>query len=314
MGIFDDWFRSKEEARKGKEVEKQKVVEALSVDGLDMQEKFSNRRRRAMEAKSKRFSVGGLIDETAPGSPIPMVKGSISTDLHAPGFRGETFRVKDGETFITTAGLGIGISGAKIRDGTVGSTMIINTDCMNTRDFGGIVESAAKNGLDPELSKLLTDTINDYHAKLTEGYAVTEEKKDPQVEAMKEVAEHLTNQWALETPTFTLSAPASLTVLKEDNNYSKQAHIGGEEFKAVSAYVGKRGAIICVFTPVAVERYTQMEMPYNDCVTSFRGFRSHATDVGATGKLAIVTDAKKRIAQAIELEEKSKVYADFGEF
>jgi hypothetical protein len=170
-------------------------------------------------------------------------------------------------------------------------------------------------GLDPELTKRLRDTIEGFKLKLKGEHSVTEEKKDPSIEALEEISTLLTNEWSAVSQSFSLRTPTSLTVVKSDDSFSKVPGIGGEDFKPVRAYIGKKGAIICVFEPATVtERYTAMEMPYSDCLNNLQGFRESVVYFGAAGKLSVIGESKARIRAAQDLEKFSKTYEDFGAF
>lgn len=283
---------------------------------------FTEHRRKLAEADEKlsQSILKSIADSIEKNGPIST---AISTAGHTGGslsFPAAAFgRVNVGAGVISSGAISsAGLSAAatvKIRNGLAAGIGIgieppeHPSDVLKDwiRNMQGNIK-----GIDPDLIAQISDTIAQYHQKIAEEHSVTEETKDPQTLAMEEVATHLTTEWGAHPPTFSLRAPTSLTILKEDNTYSRQAHIGGEEFVAVSAYVGKRGAIICVFTPVATERYTKMEMPFNDARENLRNFREHVTDIGATGKLAVIAQSKARIQQAQDLEKNATVYPDFG--
>lgn len=72
-----------------------------------------------------------------------------------------------------------------------------------------------------------------------------------------------------------LNEPLNLTVKKAGkpgDGYSKKAHTGGEEFQPVRCYVGKRGALVYVFKPLAVAEYLEMEMLEAQAKKSLSGF------------------------------------------
>lgn len=76
-------------------------------------------------------------------------------------------------------------------------------------------------------------------------------------------------------PTFMLTEPLSLTVKKKkDGNYSKRPHTGGEDFKVVRCYAGKRGKLIYAFKSVSVADYAEMEMEEAQAKKVLSGFEA----------------------------------------
>lgn len=109
---------------------------------------------------------------------------------------------------------------------------------------------------------------------------------------------------------FMLGGPTTLTVVKKNGGYSKRHHIGGEEFKAVRCYVGKRPGLIYVFKPMDVTDYVEMEMGEAQAKSSLGDFADFINGKVGSGELARF----KREAQqnaALEAErEKMAAHAD----
>jgi hypothetical protein len=111
-----------------------------------------------------------------------------------------------------------------------------------------------------------------------------------------------------------LAAPETLTVKRTNGAYSKQAHIGSEDFAPKSAYIGKRGKLIFVFAPVMVAEYVEMEMDENQAREKLMGFKDflkeHLGDVQA-----LIAEARANAATREErksMESRSEAYKDIG--
>lgn len=100
--------------------------------------------------------------------------------------------------------------------------------------------------------------------------------------------------------TFMLGSPETLTVKRNNGVYSKQAHIGSEDFKPHSAYLGKRGKIIYVFKPVMVAEYEFMEMDENAAREKLIGFKEWSKEKLAEVQMKI---AETRASQALEKDK-----------
>lgn len=138
-------------------------------------------------------------------------------------------------------------------------------------------------------------------------------------EALAEAATWLGEELAKSDLTFMLVDAMSLTVKTSDPDakhpYAKQPHTGGEDFKPVGAYVGKRDGIIIRFEPVMASNYTEMEMPLEVGKTKLSGLDVAVRRVGFEQKVAEL--AKERIAKREQLaaaERQANYGDDYGGF
>lgn len=132
--------------------------------------------------------------------------------------------------------------------------------------------------------------------------------------SLDSVADQITEYFASSTQTrLMLNEPHQLTVKKANGQYSKKAHIGGEEFIPLRAYLGKRGQIIYVFRPADAADYAELEVTEkeaNELLDGFVAFMKKAPDLREA-----MTSAKKIAADAAEREKlagKAEQYADLG--
>lgn len=110
-----------------------------------------------------------------------------------------------------------------------------------------------------------------------------------------------------------LTESCMLTVKSSSRGYSKKAHTGGEEFKPVNCYVGKRGSIIYVFKPLAVADYQFMEMPESQACEALSGFVAWHKGVVDFELGRDVESAKAAAALEAErknIERRSEVYGE----
>lgn len=128
------------------------------------------------------------------------------------------------------------------------------------------------------------------------------------------LAEKVTEVLKASNETFMLSAPETLTVKRANGAFSKQAHIGSEDFAPAKAYVGKRGRMIFVFTPVMVAEYVEMEMDENQAREKLMGFKDYLKE--NMGDIhAMLAEARANAATREErksLESRSEAYKDIG--
>jgi hypothetical protein len=114
---------------------------------------------------------------------------------------------------------------------------------------------------------------------------------------------------------FMLAEPLALTVKKKDGSYSKRPHVGGEEFKVVRCYVGKRAGLIYVFKPVDVADYVEMEMSESQAKTSLNDFAAFIGKVGGSEFDRLKRDVMQKASLDAEREkmaDRHDVYADLG--
>lgn len=113
--------------------------------------------------------------------------------------------------------------------------------------------------------------------------------------------------------TFMLTSPMQLTVFR-NGKFSKEAHIGAEDFEPLSAYAGKRGEIILTFKPVMTASYLHMEMSMSEAKKHLAGFREYAAE-NLVDCMEPIAAAKREVEQqkaAAEIEEKSETYKEMG--
>lgn len=147
-------------------------------------------------------------------------------------------------------------------------------------------------------------------ARTAEGQAETDELQ----QELELLAEKITEVLKATTETFMLAAPETLTVKRANGAYSKQAHIGSEDFAPSRAYVGKRGRMIFVFTPVMVAEYIEMEMDENQAREKLMGFKDYLKE-NMGDVHAMLAEARVNAAAREErksMESRSEAYKDIG--
>lgn len=125
----------------------------------------------------------------------------------------------------------------------------------------------------------------------------TKPETDPLLEAMAEEIKAINVELAKTGETFMLASPETLTVKRVNGAFSKKAHIGSEDFRPVRVYLGKRGKLIYVFTPVMVADYVEMEMDETQAREKLMGFKDWCRENLADIQSKI---AQTRAEQAVE--------------
>lgn len=144
-----------------------------------------------------------------------------------------------------------------------------------------------------------------------------EEEKKIQIErdnqeALSEAAVWLGDELKKRGDTYMLSEALTLTV-KADKGYQKAAHTGGEDFKVVRGYHGKRDGAILVFTPVMASNYTEMEMPVSKAQESLSGMAEALREVGWSTRVKEIAAAKIKAREELANKERSQAYGnDYG--
>lgn len=136
-------------------------------------------------------------------------------------------------------------------------------------------------------------------------------EKDNQ-EALTEAAEWLGEELKKAGVVYMLNEAASLTVKTAEKGYQKAAHVGGEEFKVVRGYHGKRDGAILVFAPVAASNYTEMEMPVSkaECLS---GLNEALRQLGWSKRVKEIAAEKVRAREALANSERTQAYGnDYG--
>lgn len=136
-------------------------------------------------------------------------------------------------------------------------------------------------------------------------------------ELLKAAMKDITNWFKENSEVFTLSDAKTLTVKKRDTDgggYSKVAMIGGESFVPVSAYIGKRNAMIIEFKPTSVSPYLSMEMTEAEAARSLIGFKSYLaklmSEVGTSVQNA--REEKRRESENKKNAANFKKYEEIG--
>lgn len=86
-------------------------------------------------------------------------------------------------------------------------------------------------------------------------------------QALEKLAQQITRQWSGPdhcNNTYILAGPCNLPVKLRNGSYQTKGFIGGEQFLPRSAYVGKKGHLVLVFSPVPANTYAYMELPAKD--------------------------------------------------
>lgn len=138
-------------------------------------------------------------------------------------------------------------------------------------------------------------------------------EKDNQ-EALVEAAEWLGEELKKASIVYMLNEPLSLTVKTADKGYQKASHVGGEEFKVVRGYHGKRDGAILVFTPVAASNYTEMELPVSKAET-LSGLPDALTKIGWSKRVKEIAAEKIKAREELANKERTQAYGnDYGAF
>jgi hypothetical protein len=139
--------------------------------------------------------------------------------------------------------------------------------------------------------------------------------------SLDHLAEAITNNIVARPPgkdTFMLAEPLQLTVKKANkpgDGYSKKPHIGGENFRPVRCYAGKRNKLIYVFKPIEVADYVEMEMDEAQAkksLTGFEAFVKSITDFDVQRRLKEAQNQASLDAEREKLADRHEVYSDQG--
>ena len=116
----------------------------------------------------------------------------------------------------------------------------------------------------------------------------------------------------VDAETFMLTSAASLTV-RADGNYGKAAHTGGEDFRVIRGYQGKRDGLILVFEPVMASAYTEMEMPLTVAVKELSGFDAVVKEAELDKRIESISHAKLKAREELANAERQTAYGkDYG--
>ena len=133
-------------------------------------------------------------------------------------------------------------------------------------------------------------------------------EKDNQ-EALVEAAEWLGEELKKAGIVYMLNEPLALTVKSAEKGYQKASHVGGEEFKVVRGYHGKRDGAILVFTPVAASNYTEMELPVSKA-EALSGMDEALRSVGWSTRVKQIASDKIKAREDLANKERTQAYGD----
>jgi hypothetical protein len=115
----------------------------------------------------------------------------------------------------------------------------------------------------------------------------------PELETMDDVIAKVNGIIQGCTESFMLTQVATLTVKRSNGQYSKVAHVGGEDFKLIRVYAVKREQLIYVFKPVMASDYEEMEMMESLAQASLQGFGDYLNTIISSDILQIRQEVKK---------------------
>ena len=167
--------------------------------------------------------------------------------------------------------------------------------------------------------------VMDAFLKTTTGKGIDEMIDEHMEEAedasLEHLAEAITNNIVARSPTldvFMLTEPLQLTVKranKPGDGYSKKPHIGGENFRPLRCYAGKRNKLIYVFKPMEVADYVEMEMDEEAAKRSLGGFEAFVksiTDFDVQRRLKDAQDKASLAAEREKLAARHEIYSEQG--
>jgi hypothetical protein len=136
-------------------------------------------------------------------------------------------------------------------------------------------------------------------------------------EALVALVTNITAHFRNKPQTFMLNAPAQLTCKKSNGGFTKKAHIGGEEFSPVSAYVGKRQNIIFILKPDFPAEYEHIELGDREAINMLTNFNPYLNEAMTNGgrfdaSLKKIKKMESNNKESKSLEGKSEQYADIG--
>jgi hypothetical protein len=229
---------------------------------------------RMMKAKPFEFTLDKRMNEIAksrnPASEVPMITGRTFDKVwmdEAASIKAEDFA----KLFLTSPDLG----------GSTISTSV-STEASKSVSYEDLID----------LSKSLEKTTGRHYTASSikdatsamEAFFAPKNKDEPMTtrtledlpwKIQKAVAEdHIAELDAAigmgENIDVALSGPRKLTV-KEGSGYKVKAHIGGEDFRLVGAYIGSRKGPILKFKPLSPSAYAHAEVPIAECMEAFDG-------------------------------------------
>lgn len=109
--------------------------------------------------------------------------------------------------------------------------------------------------------------------------------------------------------TYMLNEAAQMTVKTAEKGYQKAAHVGGEEFKVIRGYHGKRDGAILVFAPVAASNYSEMELPVSKA-DSLSGLGEALRTIGWETRVKTIANEKVKAREALATVERQQAYGD----
>jgi hypothetical protein len=149
------------------------------------------------------------------------------------------------------------------------------------------------------------------------GTALAAFKQTPETQdvSLKALASQISERMIEKPETFMLGEAMSLVVKKPDGSYSKRPHIGGEDFRVVRCYIGKREKLIYVFRALEVTDYAEMEMDEAQANRAMAGFGTYIREIGGADFELLKKNAMKKLAteaEKIKNAGKEAQYAELG--
>lgn len=136
------------------------------------------------------------------------------------------------------------------------------------------------------------------------------------VSPQEELAVQMAAHYASNTTTFMLVEPVSVTIKKSDGKFGKRAMIGGETFRPVDCYVGKRKSLIHVFKPLQASDYATAELSHEDAKKLFGHTFTEFIKAVDGGKFEEMNREANKLArdeeERIKNAGKAEQYSDLG--
>jgi hypothetical protein len=133
--------------------------------------------------------------------------------------------------------------------------------------------------------------------------------------SLEALASQISERMIEKPETFMLGEAMSLVVKKPDGSCSKRPHIGGEDFRVVRCYIGKREKLIYVFRALEVTDYAEMEMDEAQANRAMAGFGTYIREIGGADFELLKKNAMKKLAteaEKIKNAGKEAQYAELG--
>lgn len=117
-------------------------------------------------------------------------------------------------------------------------------------------------------------------------------------------------------PLLTVTAPGAYSSLDANGKESKVSLIGGESFKPIGGFLGKRNQPYFVFAPVSPSTYASIMLSKNEVKSIMSGganFLQYVLNDPATCvALRAIDEAKAEVERMKSIKERGSVYASIG--